>query len=95
MRLPKNIATMTDVERGNWWRGLSDFERDAFRGRMFVSREWAVYVDDELYDCFSKRALALACARRLISRGFELVVIERWSNRCRVYDGVLVDRDFD
>lgn len=98
MKLPKNIATMTDEERYRWWSSLSGQEADRLVDRTFVgpAEYWTYWLEDgDMAGPDIRDTLAEAMAEATEHAGSPACRIERVVGRYSVADAGLIDRDYE
>lgn len=96
MKIPKNIATMTDAEHFDWLKSLTNDEHTKAANKTYRLVEWVVSSVDEDGDiieteAFSSLALAVAEYHRAEAPA---VVLERLTNHYSVLERDLVDREY-
>lgn len=96
MRIPKNIATMTDAEHYDWLRSLSAEEHSQAARRTYRLVEFVVSVvnaDGDITDTEAFESLEEAGDYYQEATG-AAVVLERLTNRYSVLDRDLEDREY-
>lgn len=95
MKLPKNIKTMSEMERYKWWQSLPNRVADKLVERTFITYEYAVYADDELQEVWDTLADAKKHFNSCVADGMAGCEIEKYINYNSVADGSLRDRNFE
>lgn len=96
MRIPKNIATMTDAEHYDWLRSLSEDEHSQAARKTYRLVEYVVsWIDSEgdIIETEAFETLEEASDYYQDATG-TAVVLERLTNRYSVLDRDLEDREY-